>query len=212
MTFRTTILRATTALLLAAAALAVPQTGEAQGLVRGHEQQVQRNSHALGLCGGYPGASGFAYRKYLGDTYVQANILPLVADRGDFLAMMFGISVGHYLVMWQRNNSLSLMPTTTALRVVGIASTFFSRDATFSDAVSAAPCVGTDCTGTTTTKTTTAKTENTTGIGAGIGFEFGAIMRHGFSFSLDLMLTATWDDAGFDWLVPIPYGAVMYSW
>jgi hypothetical protein len=96
--------------------------------------------------------------------------------------------------------------------VVANASTFFSRDATFSEVADAAPCVGVDCGGTGSSTTSTTTTEITSGLGAGIGFEFGAITRHGFSFSLDLMLTATWDNDGFAWLVPIPYGAVMYSW
>ncbi len=211
-----TLLRrcASLAALLAVVAMA-PWSAHAQqpNLIRGHEQQVQRNSHALGLCGGYPGASGFAYRRYIGDTFIQGNLLPLVADRGDFLAVMIGVTVGHYLAVWERPRSLSLMPSTTALRVVANASTFFSRDATFSEVADAATCVGVDCggTGSSTTSTTTT-TDITSGLGAGIGFEFGAITRHGFSFSLDLMLTATWDNDGFAWLVPIPYGAVMYSW
>lgn len=201
------------AVALAFAALTLcASAASAQGLLRSHEQQVQRNSHALGLVGGYPGASGFAYRKYLGDTFIQGNLLPLVADRGDFLAIMVGVTVGHYLIVWQRQASLSLVPSTTALRVVGTASTFFSRDATFADAVAPAPCVGTNCATTGSSTTQTPTTTTTTGVGAGIGFEFGAIMRHGFSFSLDLMLTSTWDDDGFKWLVPIPYGSVMYSW
>jgi hypothetical protein len=182
----TGVLLALTAMATIAAAPAVA----APEVRAGHAEQLQSNTHALGLTAGYPGMSGFAYRRYIGDTFIQANLLPLVADQGNTMAIMFGVSLGHYLVMWEQPSSVSLLPNTSALRVVGGVSTFFNRDASSDKA----------------------KIKNTTGVGAGIGFEFGAIRKHGFSFSLDLMLTATWDNVGFDWLVPLPYGAIMYSW
>jgi hypothetical protein len=197
--------------LVVAVALLAPALASAQQTVRpSHVEQLQANSNALGLTIGYPGMTGFAYRRYIGDTFVQANLLPLVADQGNFLAIMLGLTVGHYLVMWEQPSTVSLLPSTSALRVVGGVSTFFSRDASFGDAIAAPACTGPNCT--TTPTQTKASIENTTGLGAGIGFEFGAIRKHGFSFSLDLMLTATWDDVGFNWLVPLPYGAIMYSW
>lgn len=174
----------------------------------GHRLTLQQNSQALGISAGYPGASGFAYRKYFGNSFVQMNLLPLVANRGSFLAVMMGANFGHYLVVWQRQNSLSLMPTTTALRAVVGASTYFSRDEDGQADVAVPGSVGS-----TTTKTTSSTTvQNTTGLSAGVGFEFGAVMRSGFSVSVDLMLTATWDNDGFEQLVPLPFGTVVYSW
>ena len=202
----TGVLLALTAMATIAAAPAVA----APEVRAGHAEQLQSNTHALGLTAGYPGMSGFAYRRYIGDTFIQANLLPLVADQGNTIAIMFGVSLGHYLVMWEQPSSVNLLPSTSALRVVGGVSTFFNRDASSDFVIDAPPCAGPNCS--TTTTTTKAKIKNTTGVGAGIGFEFGAIRKHGFSFSLDLMLTATWDNVGFDWLVPLPYGAIMYSW
>lgn len=176
----------------------------------GHRLTLQQNSQALGISAGYPGASGFAYRKYFGNSFVQMNLLPLVANRGSFLAIMMGANVGHYLVVWQRQNSMSLMPTTTALRAVAGVSTYFSRDEEILTDEAVPGTVGS--TTTTTSSTDTAKLNNTTGLSAGVGFEFGAIMRSGFSLSVDLMLTATWDNDGFEQLVPLPFGTVVYSW
>ncbi len=200
------VLAALLVTLLSGTALA--QQGPPQRTVLpGHQMQLQKNSHGLGLTGGYGGANGFAYRKYIGNNFVQISALPLMADRGDFLALMFGASFGRYLIVWHRQRSASLMPTTTALRAVGLASTWFSRDA--SSFVDAAPCAGVNCT---STPAQEAKVENTTTLAAGVGFEFGGVLRNGFSLSVDLLLTSVWDEEGFDMLVPLPYGALVYSW
>jgi hypothetical protein len=196
-------LLAATLLLAASPALGQYRTQ----VLAGHSQRLQLNSNALGVSIGYPGTFGFAYRRYLGDTFIEANLLPLVADRGDWLAVMFGLKVGHYLVVWNRPQMASLLPQTTALRVVGTASTFFSRDAT--QTTIATPCAGPTCKTPTKVDPTV---EMTSGVGAGVGLEFGAIRRHGFAFAVDVMLTATWDDQGFDWLVPIPYASMVYAW
>ncbi|MCO4761016.1 MAG: hypothetical protein KC502_05895 [Myxococcales bacterium] len=175
----------------------------------GHKVQLQRNSHALGLTGGYGGANGFAYRQYFGNSYVQMNLLPLVADQGDFLAVMVGASFARYLIVWNRPRSVSLMPSTTALRLVGQASTYFKRDKSPDGSFEQAPCTGVSCN---SDLKTSATTENITSVGAGVGFEFGGLLRNGFSMSLDVLLTSVWDEVGFDMLVPLPYASVMYSW
>ncbi len=193
------------AVLLCSLAM-LPAAGAAE-LLAGHKMTLQDNSHALGVAGGYPGASGFVYRRYFGNSFLQFNLLPLVQDRGDWMAIMFGATFGQYLLIWQQPMTASLMPTTTALRFVVGASSFFSRDKSQNFELVATP-------GTVpgTTPTIDPKVENLTGLSAGIGFEFGAIKRSGFSFALDLMLTATWDDEGFSSLVPLPFGAIVYSW
>jgi hypothetical protein len=205
--------RATLLLAIAAFLCVAVAAPEAQAeVLPGHQLTLQQNSQALGISGGYPGASGFVYRKYFGNSFLQINLLPLVANRGGFLAVMMGATYGQYLLVWQRQNSMSLMPTTTALRAVAGTSTYFSRDDGETDTSSPSDVIGSPPKTTATTTTTTSKIKNTTGLSAGIGFEFGAIMRSGFSFSVDLMLTATWDNDGFEQLVPLPFGAVVYSW
>ena len=177
----------------------------------GHSMRLQHNEHALGLTGGYGGTSGFAYRKYIGNSFVQVNLLPLVADRGDYLAIMIGASVGRYLIVWNRARSASLVPTTTALRAVGTVSTYFTRDSGTITSVSA-PCqTGINC-GTSSSTDPQAKLENLTTVAAGVGFEFGAILRNGFSMSVDVLLTSAWDEEGFLQVLPLPYAAIMYSW
>lgn len=170
-------------------ALATPALGATE-VIPGHKQRIQNNSHALGLSLGIAGSSGFAYRYYFANSFVQANLLPLVADRGDFLAAMAGLHIAHYMLVWNTTTSRALLPTTTALRVVGGGTMYIKREK--------------DDLGTRTRKTLSAA--------AGVGFEMGAVMKHGFSVSFDIMLTSLWEDSEFQALVPLPYGAVMYSW
>ncbi len=193
--------------LCAGSAWAAPNTTT----LAGHRMRVQHNDHALGLTVGYGGTNGFAYRKYFGNTFVQANILPLVADRGDYLALMFGATVGRYLIVWNRPRTRSLMPSTTALRAVGTVATYFTRDALGVNDLQA-PCSGVNCSSAGGSGTSDAKIENLTTAAAGIGIEFGAILRNGFSMSVDVMLTSAWDEDGFLQILPLPYAAVMYSW
>ncbi len=187
--------------------LASPPAARAAELLAGHKVTLQENDHSLGIAAGYPGASGFVYRMYFGNSFVQFNLLPLVQDRGDWMAIMFGATFGQYLLIWQQPSQATLLPSTTAMRFVVGASTYFSRDSGSNFEVVAPP-------GTVpgTTPEVDPKVENLTGISAGIGFEFGAVKKSGFSFALDLMLTATWDDEGFTTLIPLPFGAIVYSW
>jgi len=177
----------------------------------GHKMKLQRNDHALGISAGYGGTSGFAYRKYLGNSFLQFNILPLVADRGDFLAVMLGATAGRYLIVWNRRRGPGLMPSTTALRAVGTVSTYFTRDSPSNFETITTPCSGINCAQDSKT-TPEADVENITTVAAGIGFEFGAILRNGFSMSVDVLLTSAWDEKGFTMVLPLPYAAVMYNW
>ena len=68
-------------LALALGATALQATDAGAEVLQGHRLTLQQNSQALGISGGYPGASGFAYRKYFGNSFVQMNLLPLVANR-----------------------------------------------------------------------------------------------------------------------------------
>ena len=185
-------------LVLCTAAPALGQYGRRgrTEVIPGHRQVLQKNSHALGFSGGVAGATGFCYRHYLGNTFLQANILPVFLNRGDYLMLMGGLTAGRYLIMWHAPSMGSFIPSTSALRAVASVTGSLSRDTTID------PDSG---------KSVTTREEART-IGGGIGFEFGALMRHGFSVSFDLMLTAWWDEKGFDSLLPLPSGAIVYNW
>lgn len=159
-------------------------------VIPGHKQQIQNNTHALGLSFGGAGATGFAYRHYLGNNFIQVSLLPLVAEQGDYLALLGGLQIAHYLLVWNNTTARKLMPTTTALRATAGVSTFLL----------------------TQKEDGGSRSEKTLAAQAGVGFEMGAVMRPGFSISFDVMLTSTWEDMEFDSLLPMPYGAVMYSW
>ena len=174
---------------LAVIALAGPALARTE-VIPGHRQKIQNNSHSLGVSFGVAGATGFAYRYYFGNNFVQASLLPLVGDQGDYLALLGGVQFAHYLLVWNNTTSRKLMPTTTALRATGGASTFL---------LSRKDDLGTH-------------KENTLSAHAGVGFEMGAVMKHGFSISFDVMLTSIWENYEFDSLIPMPYGALMYSW
>ncbi len=181
----------------------------ADRLMRGHQEALTRNRHGLGLTFGWAGATGFAYRHYFGNTLVEANLLPLVTDQGDWLAIMMGVSGAHYMLVWQRMRG-SVLPRTTALRAVVKATTFFSRDATVLNETPAEPnCVGTGCA---TTLSKDAKLENLTSLAGGFGFEFGAVLEPGFSMAVDMMFTVLWDEEGFQAVLPLPYLGVLYNW
>ncbi len=186
-----------TVVLVITALAATPAIAQPQGteVMAGHKQQLQTNTHALGFTGGWAGATGFCYRHYLQNTFLQLNALPVMANRGDFLMLMGGLTVGHYLIVWNSPSMGTIIPSTTALRAVATLTASLSRDTT------------TDAKGVATT-TSDAKRS----LGGGVGFEFGALMRNGFSISFDLMFTALWDDKGFDSLLPLPYGAIVYNW
>lgn len=178
---------------LAAAVLVLVSSSSAFGttqVLAGHKQKLQNNTHALGLTFGVAGATGFAYRYYLGNYYVQASVLPLVADQGDYLAMLTAVQFAHYLLVWNNTTAGKMLPTTTALRVSLGGSAFWLTEK--KDAIS--------------------HQENTLAAQFGFGFEMGAVMRPGFSISFDVLLTSIWENGEFDSLIPMPYGAVMYSW
>jgi hypothetical protein len=193
---------------LSAHALA-PTTPSKTGMLRGHEGQVQRNRFGIGLTGGVDGSTGFAYRQYFGNSALQVNLLPIVADRGNYVAVFLGAQYIDYMLVWaQGSRSRALAPSTTALRLVANTSVHLSSD----DSSMNIDC-GTDPTpeckalqqvGTETTAYTSA--------GVGFGFEFGAVQRPGFSVALDLVMTARWENTRFYAAYPLPHATMMYSW
>lgn len=191
-------------ILALAVVMGASSVATAQGarIVPGHTAKIQSNSHALGFTGGFAGATGFTYRHYFGNSFVQANALPLMANRGEFLMMMGGISAGRYLLLWHSPSMGSIIPSTTALRALMLTSVSYSSDDKTTDV-----CSGSNC-----AEVTQSEINKEFSVAGGIGFEFGALMRHGFSISFDVLLTSVWDQNGFDFLMPLPYGTVVYNW
>jgi hypothetical protein len=196
------------ALLVACALVLVAAPALADdGLVKGHEQQLQRNRHGLGLTAGVYGTNGFAYRNYQGNLAIQVNLLPLYANNGDYLSIQLGAQVSSYMLAWTRGSGVSLVPGTTALRLTGGYGFYASRDNAL--AVPAESCKTVQCQKLQGAATPVAVEH---AIGAGFGFEFGAVMRPGFSVAVDLLMTVRFDGDGFLAAYPLPTGALMYSW
>jgi hypothetical protein len=203
------------ALLIMLAAMAVmlqPRDALAQSkMLVGHEVEVQKNNHGVGVAlDPKGGLMGFAYRHYFGNTALQIDALPLYADRGDYLAMFFGVQAVNYALVWSGTGRGSVLPATTALRLTGGLSMRAERDqATSTIEVDIANCQTQACKDIVNAKPTVTYMASAA---AGFGFEFGAIQRSGFSLAADLMMTVLWDDIGFYGAYPLPYATLMYSW
>ncbi|MSP90910.1 MAG: hypothetical protein EXR79_03755 [Myxococcales bacterium] len=182
----------------------------AGGVIKGHEQTLQRNRHGLGFIAGVDGTLGFAYRNYLGNSAIQINALPLFADYGDYLSVRLGAQVINYMLVWSRGQGMAVVPGATALRVVGAYGLYLSRDQTANVNVAPENCKTVQCQK--ITEPGKGAVETWHSLAAGFGFEFGAVMRPGFSIALDLLMTLRWDRDGFYGAYPLPSGALTYSW
>ncbi len=200
-------------LLLAALTLTVaPRPVEAQAakVLVGHDEQVQNNTHAIGVAGDFKGGlSGFAYRYYSGNHALQLDFLPLYADRGNYLAMFFGAQYINYALVWSGSRRGAMFPTTTALRLTLAGSAHAERDQTTAISVNSGNCQTQQCKDITNSKAAVSVMYSMAG---GFGFEFGAVQRSGFSVAVDLMMTVLWDRVGFYGAYPLPYTSLMYSW
>jgi len=185
-----------------------------------HALKRQNNRHALGFSGGIGPGSGFSYRHYLGDTMLQGTLFTMITEKGDSATVWGGLSFAHYLLVWHDAKSGGWMPSTSGLRVVGGGSYLFNKSISGEKETPIDPnCIPDPKVG----KVCQIKEEPQTSTyhlaagGLGIGFEFGAIMRPGFSFTVDLMLTAIMlKDGNAKWKLdrvwPLPSVALMYSW
>ncbi len=189
---------------------AQPALAQAKVLV-GHEGEVQKNEHGLGVAlDPKGGLMGVAYRHYFGNIAIQVDALPLYADRGDYLAMFLGVQAVNYALVWSGTGRSSMLPATTALRLTGGLSVRAERDQGASTIeVPQANCRTQACKDIANAKP---KITYMGSAAAGFGFEFGAIQRSGFSLAADLMMTVLWDDVGFYAAYPLPYATLMYSW
>jgi hypothetical protein len=163
----------------------------------------QTNVHGIGVAGSFATGSGLTYRRYFGNTSIQASFLAIITERGDDAVACIGASAVQYLLVWYSPGARGLLPSSTALRLVGGAHYYLRRWQEDSSFMSANNVF---------TWRTEQKRDSSINIGAGLGFEFGAIVRSGFSLSTDLVLTAAIDEQGLDYILPLPQAALVYSW
>ena len=143
----------------------------------------------------------------------------MIQNRGEDAWVLAGVGVTQYLLVWHQPNSRGLLPAVTALRLTGATSAFHDASSTqtfvpvkegCSDPLDLSRCP--------VKGVTTTKSETMANLGVGIGFEFGGVMRSGFSLSLDLLLTAAFKVAGTDtrrglaFTYPLPQMALIYNW
>ncbi len=164
---------------------------------------TQSNVHGIGVAGSFATGSGLTYRHYWGNSSIQLAMLAVITDRGNDAVAFVGGSYVHYLLVWNAPGSRGLLPTTSALRVLGGAHYYLKR---WKEDTTTEPQLGVII------PASVQKATTSINLGAGLGFEFGAIVRAGFSLSLDLVLTAAFDDKGLDYVLPLPQGALVYSW
>ncbi len=162
----------------------------------------QVNVHGIGVAGSFATGTGLTYRRYFGNTSIQASCLAIITDRGNEALAFVGASLVQYVLIWHTPNSRGLMPSTTALRLTTGAHYYLRK--TTSTEWSFSQGIG--------TPTTTTTRESSVNIGAGIGAEFGGIVAPGFSLSLDLLLVAAFDQQGLSYILPLPQSALVYSW
>jgi hypothetical protein len=180
----------------------------ADSVAKGYEETISQNHHGIGVSFGVGGLNGVAYRHYFGNFAIQADILPLVADSGNYVAVFGGLSFIDYLVMWNRASRNTIFPSTTALRFVGGTGIWLSRQAN-SISVPQANCQTAECQA---INNRSAPVDYFAHVGLGLGIEMGAIAQPGLSAAIDLQMTVMWDQAGFYGAYPLPSGSLMYNW
>lgn len=165
------------------------------------------NRYGIGIALSYSSGAGFAVRRNWDGTSLQLSAFAIITDRGDSSLYDVGAQFAQRLHSWH-SNGRSLLPSTSSIRVVVGADYLYRR--TFDD-ISNPPNIN-GCTrigGCTSREYTTRSYFNT---GAGIGFEFGAIQQPGIGVTFDVVLTASFRDGEFWFLLPLPQLAVLYNW
>ncbi len=181
----------------------------ADTLTKGYEETLSQNHHGLGMSFGVGGLNGIAYRHYFGNMAVQADIFPLIADSGNYVAVFGGLTFIDYLLMWNKAARSTLFPATSALRFVGSTGVWVSRNQSNNIAVPNVNCNTPECLA---IVNRSAPTDYFAHVGLGVGVEIGAIARPGFSAAFDVQMTVMWDQIGFYGAYPLPSATLMYSW
>ena len=174
-------------------------------------EPTQSNVHGIGLTLSFSTGAGFGYRRQWGPTSVQLSAFGVVTERGDSTVLSGGALVAHRLHVWH-GASRSILPATSALRVLGGLSYFMNRSVSTQFVPNGIALEGVPCTTIGGCSATVTSTSSYVNGGVGMGFEFGAIDRPGVSMTLDVVLTAALKDGTFDFLLPLPQLAVLYNW
>ncbi|MBM4346258.1 MAG: hypothetical protein FJ100_23025 [Deltaproteobacteria bacterium] len=188
---------------------ATPAPAPASGAVRDAAPEPKRpepeqtNVHGIGIAGSFATGSGLTYRRYFGNTSLQLSCLAIITDRGNDAVAFVGGSLVRYVLVWSSPGARGLLPATSALRVVGGAHYYLRR---WQENTTVEPTQGV------IVPQSEQKRQSSINLGAGLGFEFGGIVKSGFSLSLDLVLTAAIDKDGLDYILPLPQSALVYSW
>ena len=167
--------------------------------------------HGIGLTLSFSTGAGVAYRRQWGATALQLSGFAVVTERGNTTLLTGGALLTQRLHVWH-GQLRSVLPATTALRVVGGLNYFLSRDVSTSQVGNGDSLNGVGCSapgGCTAKVTSNISYFNG---GAGLGFEFGAINRPGVSMTLDVVVTVVFKNGDFSLLVPLPQLAVLYNW
>ena len=181
----------------------------ADAVTKGYEETLSQNHNGLGISFGVGGLNGIAYRRYFGNMAVQADIFPLIADSGNYVAVFGGLTFIDYLLMWNKAARSTLFPATSALRFVGSTGVWVSRNQSNNVSVPQVNCNTPECQA---INSRSAPSDYFAHVGLGVGFEIGAIARPGFSAAFDVQMTVMWDQIGFYGAYPLPSATLMYSW
>ena len=171
----------------------------------------ENNVHGMGLALSFSSGAGFAYRRQWGATSLQLAAFGIVTDRGNSTLVSGGALVAQRLHVWH-GASRSILPATSALRVVGGLSYFLNRGVTNQFVNNGDSAGGVQCVTIGGCSATITSNSSYFNGGLGLGFEFGAINRPGVSMTLDVVLTAALRDGAFSFLLPLPQLAVLYNW
>lgn len=177
----------------------------------------QNNVHGLGFAASASTGAGFSYRRYFGDTALSASAIAIIDERGDDAVALAGLGLTQYLLVWYQPHGRGVLPAVTALRLTGGAGWYYN-----SSIRQGAVAIDPNCTPSwdfaTCPRADVKTVENFATLAGGIGFEFGGVVRTGFSLSLDLVLTAGFQVAGatgkngLSFIYPLPQMALMYNW
>lgn len=180
----------------------------ADSMAKGYEETISQNHNGVGVSFGVGGLNGIAYRHYFGNFAIQADILPLVADSGNYVAVFGGMTFIDYLVMWNRASRNTIFPSTTALRFVGSTGVWLSRQ---SSSV-AVPAANANTPEAQAINARSAPVDYFAHVGLGLGVEMGAIAQPGLAAAIDVQMTVMWDQDGFYGAYPLPSASLMYNW
>ncbi len=173
---------------------------------------VEPISYGIGVSGGVAGHTGFAFRYYLGEGYLQASGVALMLDEGNFIATSAGLDYGHYLVVSRRGTHL-LSGYTVALRgVVGVSGLAYRGQPPEDDSdgfIDARDVAAGASQSSTTSNPVWSRLQS---VSAGIGVDLGRVRSAGMTFAVDVRMSLLYDEKGFYALIYLPYGALIYNW